>query len=663
MSQRNIDNAEAERWKKKFLDALEDQEKRERNFNNRLKLLRRGLVGVSLAGDGLDAELDRELTSLRTSLRADGSESGFEVLFERIEKSVLRLDSRKEQSSEALQNSLSVSVTQLQSLDLPRDNKREIRKFAKSLPSRIQDAQNHAQIIVEYLQLLKVVVSELSLRAQTQGKAPKPGFWQSMFTAGKSEAPHQETVAHQETAAPVSQSSAPTEAATRSQPIAIEPQADGHHADLEDVSAATAVSNDAGAELAAAPADRTDSAQLHSLDTLESTDDKIVAVPAETRAQVPGEIPQKQEQEQESEPGFSAIANHAEPALLRILENIYISEQSLALANKVREKVANGLNWYEFVVVLEDISAVITTSLGQERSEFQEFLNELNESLEQVQEYVQRSRESDAQARESDNELDAQMRSQVADIAESVRSADNIQELKTSVQGQLETILHAMDTFKEVKQEHHQSVDARAQELEARIKVMEQESDELKANLAQQAQQAMSDALTGLPNRAAYDNWIKTELAVVNSAQPSSTVFVICDVDHFKKINDNYGHLAGDKVLKILAKAISGRIRENDFLARYGGEEFVLLMPNTTLEAAIDLVEPIREAVADCPFHFKEQQVQITMSFGLALYDQVHSPESIFEKADKALYLAKANGRNRICTEAEIVDPPSPSTK
>ncbi len=107
--------------------------------------------------------------------------------------------------------------------------------------------------------------------------------------------------------------------------------------------------------------------------------------------------------------------------------------------------------------------------------------------------------------------------------------------------------------------------------------------------------------------------------------------------------------LAGDKVLRILAKEISARVRQTDFGARYGGEEFVLLLNGIHLADAETLMNNVRQKIEKCPFHFKEKQVQITMSFGLTEFGPQDLPEMAFERADKALYRAKQGGRNRVC--------------
>ena len=116
----------------------------------------------------------------------------------------------------------------------------------------------------------------------------------------------------------------------------------------------------------------------------------------------------------------------------------------------------------------------------------------------------------------------------------------------------------------------------------------------------------------------------------------------------FKKINDNFGHAAGDKVLKIIARTLQKNLRKPDFIARFGGEEFVFLLPEATLDSAALTIEKLRSAVEHCPFRFKDEPLAITASFGMAQYGEADTPETVFERADKALYRAKEAGRNTI---------------
>jgi diguanylate cyclase len=661
MSQRDTDALESARWKKKFLDALEVHDQREKNLINRIKLLRRGLVGVSLAGDGLDATLDRDLGALRASLRADESEAGLEALLERIERTVLRLDTRKEESSWAIQNALNLGIGQLQTVRLPPELKRSVRQFAKQLPQRIKNSQNHPELIVQYLELLRAAVRELvpqtamstgsgqAMAATSQGTS---SFWTRLFSPSEPSAKSSSPVLQ-----PQAKDSAPVDSPQQvSDPLPshLSPEA---HAPADQVNKAPEAQQAPAPQHASEPEPQHDSGsepdpkfepepeseseQFFISDAVDAGAQEAAAADADHHG--------------EPEPGFSAIANHAEPVLLRILENIYITEQSLAVATKVRNKIARGLNWYEFVSVLEDISAVIMAALEQERTEFQRFLNELNASLGEVQEYVHFSREQEGASRASEAALDAAVRTQISGISDTVQVAEDISELKSAVQGQLSSILSSMDQFKAMKARQQEDASEHAKQLEQRLQAMEAESRELRMHLAQQEQLASRDALTELPNRAAYDRRVHHEAGIWRTAgedaERPGLCLVVCDVDHFKHINDTYGHLAGDKVLKILAKEITGQLRKSDFVARYGGEEFVILLMGTALAEARTLIDGVRMKIERCPFHFKAKQVQITMSFGLAAFAEGDTPEKVFERADKALYRAKRGGRNQVCLE------------
>ena len=673
MSPRDNESIEVARWKKKFLDALEVHDSREKSLLNRIRLLRRGLVGVSLAGDGLDSSLDRELSSLRATLRSEDTESGLELLLERIERSVLRLDSRKEQSVSSIQTALNLSVKQLQEISLSRELKRAVRQYAKQLPPRVKDPQNHSVLLVDFLELLRMVIRELTFQPETEATRSESGFWSRLFT-GSSDKP-----ADSATTVPPNDGHAEAEISADMAPVqaTITKEQEPEKTQQEAPAKAPRLVN--------ASASVFPSSSTKSSDTSEGLEEEVLENPIDAQlANIEPEVEEKAEtapqsnaaialthdeddthnsHAEEPEPGFSAIADHAEPVLLRILENIFVAEQSTPLASKIRGKISRGLNWYEFVTVLEDLYALITAAVEQERTEFQHFLNELNESLGQVQEYVQFSREQEGASRNSEKELDDAVRTQISDIAETVQVAEDIGELKNAVQGQLTTILSSMDQFKAMKSAQQESTNEHTRALEERLYAMELESKELRLHLTQQEQMASRDALTELPNRAAYDKRVTQEFlnwrsTLTHTGQPGLCL-AICDVDHFKRVNDTYGHLAGDKVLKILAKEISSRLRKTDFVARYGGEEFAIIMPATSLENAEQLINSVRMKIAKCPFHFKETQVQITMSFGLSCFEDLDTPEKVFERSDKALYRAKEAGRNQVC----LALPASPAKK
>ncbi len=159
--------------------------------------------------------------------------------------------------------------------------------------------------------------------------------------------------------------------------------------------------------------------------------------------------------------------------------------------------------------------------------------------------------------------------------------------------------------------------------------------------------QAQIDALTGVPNRLGYEQHIAQEFARWKRFK-NSLVLIVCDIDRFKRINDDYGHAAGDKALKTLAKVLSQNIRETDYLARYGGEEFALIMPGATQGDAKMVAEKLRQSIESSGFHFKNEPLTITMSCGVAEFKKGDVPTDVFERADAALYKAKQTGRNKV---------------
>jgi diguanylate cyclase len=158
---------------------------------------------------------------------------------------------------------------------------------------------------------------------------------------------------------------------------------------------------------------------------------------------------------------------------------------------------------------------------------------------------------------------------------------------------------------------------------------------------------SLTDALTGLPNRREFNERLEERMGAWNRRRDVFSLLLI-DVDHFKKLNDRYGHLAGDQVLATIGRALRGAIRREDAVARFGGEEFAILLPSTSLEQAIEAAQKVREAVARVSINRGGQQITVTVSGGLAAIASNERVEALIQRADSALYAAKEAGRN--CT-------------
>jgi diguanylate cyclase len=184
--------------------------------------------------------------------------------------------------------------------------------------------------------------------------------------------------------------------------------------------------------------------------------------------------------------------------------------------------------------------------------------------------------------------------------------------------------------------------------LTERLNTAMVEVNKLKQELEQTKREAKTDTLTGLANRKAFDDLVsKVTQDADNSGLDVCLLF--CDLDNFKDINDNHGHLVGDQVLKVIANALRDSVKGRDLVARYGGEEFSIILLNTSLQNARTVADNIRQEVAAKRIQRKDTQQslgQITISFGVARYVPTEGVESFMQRADRALYMSKRKGRN-----------------
>ncbi len=189
-------------------------------------------------------------------------------------------------------------------------------------------------------------------------------------------------------------------------------------------------------------------------------------------------------------------------------------------------------------------------------------------------------------------------------------------------------------------------------ELLARVRIhhkLKKLQDELREKNAQLEALSVTDALTSLPNRRHLMKRLEEEVARVKRFdQPLSLLMM--DVDHFKMVNDTYGHAMGDEVLRNMGALLKNGIRSTDLAARYGGEEFTVLLPNTDLEGAVLAADGLRLKFEASSHTLEGQTIQKTMSLGAACFtpDSDRTPEDLLKAADEALYRAKHGGRNRV---------------
>ncbi len=181
--------------------------------------------------------------------------------------------------------------------------------------------------------------------------------------------------------------------------------------------------------------------------------------------------------------------------------------------------------------------------------------------------------------------------------------------------------------------------------LQVRLEVAEEKLEEQSSQIESHLSQARTDPLTGLPNRRAFDDELSRRIAESRRTGGTFCAMMI-DIDHFKRLNDRFGHPAGDHVLRKVADTFRKTFREMDLIARIGGEEFAAVLPSTNVADGCLATERCRTAVATCPMNFEGNTLHVTVSLGLTAIDAGDDPVSIMKRADEALYAAKDAGRD-----------------
>ncbi|MNZ12763.1 Response regulator PleD [compost metagenome] len=592
-----------QRWKAKYLESLEQQEKLEKRWDARLDLLRRGLVRSSLAAEGADKAVDQCMQELREIIRGEQMDAGLSALIPRLEKAVLDSEQRRQQRVEQSVSALTGLADRLLDLELPREVRKGLKQFAKRIDERARQPRELPALLAE----LGVLQGQaLQAIASSEAAVARPGLLQRLF-GGRDESPGEIGPV------PSSAPAAPGEAALI---IVAEPEPEPEPEPTP------------SAEPFPPTSSTLDSLPLPA-SLLTGEGDPAYALPA---------LP---------EPGYSAVAPHVADSLRALLDELDLPEHHQPQADALRQRLVGGLNWYELVPVLDDLGVLVLAVTDNGQREFAGYLKQLNQRLALFLEHLSAAQEGYAESLHSARTLGDQLREQVSGLQASVQDATDLDHLKQSLERHLDGLLDTMNRYQHQRSSREQEVSERLQALMGRVAAMEEEAKGFQDNLEAQRQKALQDPLTGLPNRAAWSERLAIEVAR-QQRYGGELLLAVIDIDHFKRVNDGYGHLAGDKVLKIIAGELGRRLRKTDFIARFGGEEFVLLLPSTPLQGGEQLLESLRAAIAACPFHFKGERVSITLSAGLAAMGAGEPADAAFQRADQALYRAKHQGRDRV---------------
>lgn len=294
-----------------------------------------------------------------------------------------------------------------------------------------------------------------------------------------------------------------------------------------------------------------------------------------------------------------------------------------------------------------EIFDVIVADLQSERDSAKNFLNTLNETLTAVQTSVKKTLLTCKKSQNTNNEINEKLRNQLLEMGNTVETAMTLDHVKVNINVKLENIAATLDKKTKFEQLSQQALTTQLNDMTKKVKDLEIKSQEFEKKLAEEQRKSMQDALTKLSNRAAFDEYF-TKAMVRFHHKPFDLAIAVMDIDDFKHINDTYGHTAGDKTLQVIANTIQKKVNDDVFVARYGGEEFVLIYSNKKETVLTDELNLINKNIARLPFKFKNTKVSITLSIGFTHITQNDNIHTAFERADQAMYKAKAQGKNQV---------------
>ena len=575
-------------WKNKYLELLDKQEKNEAFYNTHIDLLKRGLIRSSLAAEGNDKPLDDSLQGLRRILRANASNTDLEQQIEFLEKAVLKSEQKAIERKAAISAVLTSFVEQLQQLQPPKEVQRALRLFAKNLSAKISQPYSLYPLLYELKELQQQTL-QASTASHTAPTAAGQGLLARLFK-------------NNDRAANI---------AVAEQQLQAEP---GVVADVIEPDAEQATTfSEASSAITSAPAESDNDYALQRL----------------------------------IEPSYSSVAQQIHNTLIALLNDLpfhSVYEQQLAA---LRTRIEQGLNRYELAPLLDELAIIIIAIANGGKNELEQYLLQLNHRLTAFSENLQVTSAGYQAASADAQKLDNDLRQHVSHIHDDVQTADDLNHLKQLVETRLDSFINSLQAYQQKRVLSDSDMLSRFQALAEHSQQMEHEAQQLSIKLEEQRRKALLDPLTGIANRAALTERLELEYARIQRNN-SSLLLTIIDIDHFKRINDDYGHLAGDKVLKIIAQELSKRLRKTDFIARFGGEEYVILLPETPLAEGKKLIETLRLVIQACPFHFRGEPVTITFSAGIGQICPQESLDDAFERIDQALYAAKKAGRNTI---------------
>jgi len=350
-------------------------------------------------------------------------------------------------------------------------------------------------------------------------------------------------------------------------------------------------------------------------------------------------------------PGEAILGDERIRAVLaRLLTELRSDPRLSEAVTAVDRELSISMTQEQLPKLIERVGGLLVQriqGLERAREELQQLLDQMLGQLDGLSRFVAGHDLDETERRASTETLNTQISGEVSALGSTLDTGTDLTSIRRQLRQRLDSIGRHLQEYRTREEERSRQARERTDQMRGRMEELEREARSLHASLADEKRMSLLDPLTRVPNRLAYEQRMVDELERWRRfSQP--TCIAACDIDHFKRINDSYGHRAGDKVLQVVAECLATSVRSTDFVARYGGEEFVFILPGSTVEDGLQLLNRIREKVAEIGFHFRGTPVSVTVSCGLTSLRPDDGADDAFDRADKAMYQAKDSGRNRV---------------
>lgn len=628
MATQNQDVDSQDRWKSRYYEALGEIEERETAWREAERLLRHLITRLSLAADPRHTALTQNLTELRSAIRDGRDILRLRELINQISSQVGELDEVRAQAQSS-GHSASILLELLEQIALPEDAGRELRQLKKQI-KKLKEGEETGALYSQFVSLINSALSDQEPEAA--GSSRRQKLLDRILKRQEKD-------------------DSQTEPGDNNGALAAQADASGAVPGLSQKLMAPAVGDlllQLGLRMPDAVKRKINFPALKKHTNRARTRRDLIAIVDVIAQQVESAY-------REEQPAMIMIDDESVGALAQAVHQIIkqlnpphdLSQRVVDLEQFFSERNRDVGGLIHCLNTLADMVAEMSRRLSAQRDELEAFCSQFSVFLRELDLGLQDTANLYNESQQDTLHLDRAVHDELRSIQESIQLDSEISQPGTGIQSRLDAINQHLLAFHDAEKVRYVQVQNTIRELGEKVTSLESDSNRLRDRLEETCKQAMYDVLTGLPNRQAYEERLVAEVAR-SKRYKTPLIMVVWDIDGFRRINTSYGHAGGDKVLKAVSEMLSQEVRETDFVARYGGNEFAMLMPQTSIEDGLQVAEKLRKMIEERTFHFHDVRVNISISAGAAQLRQDETIDSLFERADSALYAAKEAGRNQV---------------